>query len=205
MVWLPLLASAYVAEVSPVAVAAMLYVPFVPLAVKVDDVACPVAPVVWVHEYACGLELHAANVALAPLLGAVKVTTTPDTPLPYASVAVATSWLVNALLTVADWLAPDVAVNVVALAGLTEKAAEVPVMRPWVAVRVVVCGVVEGDRGRVVDAAGEGQRRLTRGAAGLGRVGRGGVRVGRAGRAGEGDALGAGEARRRVGVGVVAR
>ncbi len=73
-----------------------------PLAVKVDDVACPFAPVVWVHEYACGLALHAAKVALAPLLGAAKVTATPDTPLPYASVAVATSLLVNAALTVAD-------------------------------------------------------------------------------------------------------
>ncbi len=35
-------------------------------------------------------------------------------------------------------MAPDVAVSVVALAGLTVKAAELPVMRPWVAVSAVV-------------------------------------------------------------------
>ena len=50
IVWLPLLFSAYVAEMGPVAVAEMLYAPFVPLAVKDYDVACPFAPVVWAHE-----------------------------------------------------------------------------------------------------------------------------------------------------------
>ena len=44
---------------------------------EVEDVACPFVPVVAVHEYACGLNVQAANVALAPLLGAVKVTATP--------------------------------------------------------------------------------------------------------------------------------
>ncbi len=57
--------------------------------------------------------------------------------MPNESVAVATSLFVNAALVVADWLAPDVATNVVAAAGLTVKFADVPATRPWVAVSVV--------------------------------------------------------------------
>jgi hypothetical protein len=91
-----------------------------------------------VHEYVCKLELHAAKVALAPLLGAAKVTATPETGLPYASVAVATSFVANALLTLADWLAPVVAANVAAGAALTVKRLDVPLTLPEVILSVVL-------------------------------------------------------------------
>ena len=50
------------------------------------------------------------NVPLAPEAGAVKVTLAPETGLPLASVTVATSGLLNALLTWALWPPPDVGV-----------------------------------------------------------------------------------------------
>ena len=76
------------------------------------------------------------------MFGAAKVTLTPETVLPSESVAVATSLLVKAALTVADWLAPEVAVSAAAAPALTVKLAEVPVIRPWVAASVVVCASV---------------------------------------------------------------
>src|SRR5947199_234788 len=47
------------------------------------------------------------NVALAPEPGAAKVTVAPGTRLPKASRTVATSGLVNAVLTVALWPEPE--------------------------------------------------------------------------------------------------
>jgi hypothetical protein len=69
---------------TPVALPTTLYVPVVALAVIVDDVACPLAPVVATHEYVWGFEVQpaAAKVSDAPDAGPAKVTETPWTPLP---------------------------------------------------------------------------------------------------------------------------
>ncbi len=59
----------------------------------------------------CGFEVQAAKVSLAPLAGPAKVTVTLGTGLPKASVTVATSGLAKAVLTVALWPDPEVAVS----------------------------------------------------------------------------------------------
>jgi hypothetical protein len=83
------------AEVAPVALATTLYgPPAVEFAVKVADVATPLAFVVAVFT-------PPANVPLAPLAGAVNVTKTPLTGLFPASVTVATKGAANAVLIVA--------------------------------------------------------------------------------------------------------
>ena len=89
------------AEVAPAALATTLYgPPTVAFAVKVEDVATPLPFVVAVVEV-----VPFANVPLAPLLGAVNVTTTPLTGLLLASIAVATSGAPKAVLIGA--LCPD--------------------------------------------------------------------------------------------------
>ena len=98
--------------VPTLAVAVALYVPAVPFAVTVDEVALPSEPVVVEHALAVDPELLqvlalALYVALAPLPGTVNVTDTPETGLPYASFTIATSGLAKAVLTVADWPEPD--------------------------------------------------------------------------------------------------
>jgi hypothetical protein len=97
------------ADVAPVALATTLYgPPAVAFAVNVADVATPLAFVVAVFT-------PPANVPLAPLVGAVNVTTTPLTGLFPASLTVACSGTANVVLTVVLCGAPPVAVT---LAGL---------------------------------------------------------------------------------------
>src|SRR5258708_15655674 len=80
------------AEVAPEALAVTLYgPPAVAFAVNVADVATP-------PEFVVAVLTPPANVPLAPLAGAVKVTTTPLTGLFPASVAVATNGALNAVL-----------------------------------------------------------------------------------------------------------
>ena len=87
------------ADVAPVALATTLYgPPAVALAVNVADVATPLAFVVAVFS-------PPAKVPLAPLVGAVNVTTTPLTGLFPASVTVATKGAPKAVLIAA--LCPD--------------------------------------------------------------------------------------------------
>jgi len=89
---------------TPDTVAATLYgPPTVAFAVNVADVATPLAFVVAVFT-------PPANVPLAPLPGAVNVTTTPFTGLFAASLTVATNGAANAVLTVALCGVPLVAV-----------------------------------------------------------------------------------------------
>jgi hypothetical protein len=109
------------AELAPEVLAVTLYgPPAVALAVNVADVATPLAFVVAVF-------IPPANVPLAPLAGAVKVTTTPLTGLFPASVAVATNGALNAVLIAA--LCPEPLVAVIFAAGpavlVSEKVAEV--------------------------------------------------------------------------------
>src|SRR5690242_21918958 len=86
------------AEVAPGTLATTLYgPPAVPFAVNVVDVATPLALLTAVFV--------PVNVPLAPLGGAVNVTTTPLTGLFPASVTVATKGAPNAVLIVA--LCPD--------------------------------------------------------------------------------------------------
>ena len=92
------------AEVAPVALATTLYgPPAVALAVNVFEVATPLAFVVAV--------LPPVNVPPAPLAGGVNVTTTPLTGFPPLSVTVATNAAANAVLIVALWPEPLVAVT----------------------------------------------------------------------------------------------
>jgi hypothetical protein len=98
------------AEVAPVVLATTLYGPAVEFAVNVADVATPLAFVVAVFT-------PAANVPLAPLPGAINVTTTPLTGLLPASVTVATNGAVNAVLIVA--LCPEPLVVVTFAGGPT--------------------------------------------------------------------------------------
>ena len=83
---------------------------------KVSELARPVALVVAVHEATAVPPVArqvppfvvARKVPLAPVAaGAVKVTVAPETGLPKVSVTWARSGFVKAVLTVADWLAPD--------------------------------------------------------------------------------------------------
>jgi hypothetical protein len=72
----------------------------VPLAVKVGDVATPVADVATVAD----VKPVPANVPLAPMDGAANVTESPMIGLPRESVTVAFNAEVNAWLTNPDWL-----------------------------------------------------------------------------------------------------
>ena len=85
-----------------------MYAPDVPLAVKVVDVATPLASVVAVVVFVS----VPAKVPLAPVAGAVNVTTTPLTGCEPLSSTVATSGAANAVLMVAVWGVPLVAVIV---------------------------------------------------------------------------------------------
>src|SRR5260221_8529655 len=88
---------------TPVTEAVTLYgPPTVPLAVKTAAVATPCALVTAVLT-------PPANVPLAPLVGAVKVTVTPFTGLLEESFTVACSCVANAVLIVALWGVPAVA------------------------------------------------------------------------------------------------
>jgi hypothetical protein len=78
-------------------------------AVNAVAVACPVLVLV-----AVVLALELANVPDAPLDGAVNVTETPATGLPWASLTIATSWFAKAVCTVADWPEPDATLTVLA-------------------------------------------------------------------------------------------
>lgn len=62
---------------------------------------------------AVAVALPPANVPLAPVEGAVKVTVAPDTPLPFVSFTVACSVAANAVLTVVVCGVPAVAVMLV--------------------------------------------------------------------------------------------
>jgi hypothetical protein len=109
------------AEVAPVALATTLYgPPAVAFAVKVADVATPLALVVAVFT-------PPANVPLAPLAGGVNVTSTPLTGLFPASVTVATRGAANAVLIVAFCPEPLVAVTFAAAPTVfvSEKSADV--------------------------------------------------------------------------------
>jgi hypothetical protein len=79
------------------------------LAVRVEDVAFPLESVVTEHVLVGVLDVQPeeAKVALAPLLGAVKVTETPDTGFPSESRTIATSPLENDVLTVAFCPEPE--------------------------------------------------------------------------------------------------
>src|SRR5216683_2852713 len=99
------------AEVAPVALATTLYgPPTVAFAVNVAEVATPLALLVAVFT-------PPAKVPLAPLPGAVNVTTTPLTGLFPASVTVATKSAVNAVLIAA--LCPEPLVTTTLAAGPT--------------------------------------------------------------------------------------
>ncbi len=99
------------AEVAPVALATTLYgPPAVAFAVNVAEVATPLALLVAVFT-------PPAKVPLAPLPGAVNVTTTPLTGLFPASVTVATKGAANAVLIAA--LCPDPLVTTTLAAGPT--------------------------------------------------------------------------------------
>jgi hypothetical protein len=81
--------------------------------VKVWEVARPEALVV-----SLSVAVPPANVPDAPEPGAVKVTETPGTALPYVSLTVAFSALLNAVLIAVDCPDPAVAVTVAAAPGL---------------------------------------------------------------------------------------
>ena len=83
--------------------------PGVPLAVKADEVASPLALVT-----AVVVAVELAKVPEAPVPGAVKVTVAPGTGLPKPSLTKATSGLVKAVPTVADWPEPETMVTVAA-------------------------------------------------------------------------------------------
>jgi hypothetical protein len=82
---------------TPGTVAMMAYVPAVPFALKLGDVASPFPSVVAVAV----VDVVSENVALAPVAGAVKVTTKPLTGTPLL-VTVATRAAPNAPFT--EWL-----------------------------------------------------------------------------------------------------
>ena len=82
---------------TPAAVAVTVSAPDVPLAVKVVEVAKPLALVVSVS-----VAVPFANVPLAPVAGAVNVTTAPLTGFLPLSTTVATSGAGNAVLIGAD-------------------------------------------------------------------------------------------------------
>src|ERR1700730_8944667 len=97
------------ADVAPVALATTLYgPPAVAFAVNTAEVAIPLAFVVAVFS-------PPAKLPLAPLVGAVNVTSTPLTGLFPASVTVATKGAVNAVLI--DALCPEPLVATTLAAG----------------------------------------------------------------------------------------
>ncbi len=65
------------------------------------------------------MQPEAAKVSLAPLEGPEKVTEAPETGLLKLSTTKATSGLVNAALTVADWLEPETIEIVAGAAAVT--------------------------------------------------------------------------------------
>ena len=95
----------------------------VAFAVNVDEVASPLVLVVATQSYDGGWPVQEAeaNVPLAPLDGAAKVTETPDTGLPFVSVTSASNGLANAVLPAADWLEPDTIAIVVGVPATTVK------------------------------------------------------------------------------------
>jgi hypothetical protein len=93
-----------VVAVTPVTMAVTTSAPIVPLAVKVDEVATPLALVVSVSEF----DEFEANVPLAPVAGAVKTTKAPLTGEP-PIITVATSGAANAVLSAALCGVPPVA------------------------------------------------------------------------------------------------
>ena len=95
-------------------------------------------PVVTVHEEVGVFTVHPedANVSLAPVVGPANLTATPETLLPLASVAVATSGLAKAPPITRDCPEPDVAVSVVAVPAVMETVLELAeVMPPLVALK----------------------------------------------------------------------
>src|SRR5262249_46462927 len=97
----------FVGEPTPAADAVTEYVPAVPFAMKTAAVATPDAFVVAVFT-------PPANVPLAPLPGAAKVTVTPLTPLPKESLTVACNCVANAVLIEALCGVPAVALMLAA-------------------------------------------------------------------------------------------
>jgi hypothetical protein len=93
-----------VAAVTPATLAVTTSAPIVPFAVNVDDVATPVASVVSVSVF----DVVVANVPLAPVAGAVKITNAPLTGDP-PIVTVATNGAENAVLSAAVCGVPLVA------------------------------------------------------------------------------------------------
>lgn len=91
---------------TPTTVAATLYEPTAAFAVNAGEVATPEALVV-----AVAVVPPPANVPLAPLLGAVKVTETPPTRLPPASLTVADKGKPKVVPICALWPLPPVAVT----------------------------------------------------------------------------------------------
>ena len=96
-------------------------------AVKVSELARPVALVVAVHEATAVPPVarqvpplvEAKTVPLAPVVaGAVKVTVAPETGLPKESVTSATNGLVKAVLTVVVWAPPEETAMVAAVPAL---------------------------------------------------------------------------------------
>jgi hypothetical protein len=99
-----LVSEKFAGVVTPATVAATVYgPPAVLLAVNTTEVATPLAFVVAVFT-------PPAKVPLAPLVGGVNVTTTPFTGLFAASRTVACNWAAKAVLMVALWGVPAVAV-----------------------------------------------------------------------------------------------
>jgi len=90
--------------------------PTVAFAVKVDAVATPLEFVLSVSVFAPLLKAP-----LAPEAGAVKVTETPLTGLPSLSLTVASSAVPKAVPTVADCVAPALAVIDAGLAAVLER------------------------------------------------------------------------------------
>jgi hypothetical protein len=93
-----------VVAMTPATEAVTVSAPMIPLAVKVEEVATPLALVVSASVF---VELD-ANVPLAPVAGAVKTTNAPLNGCP-PSVTVATSGPANAVLSCALWGDPLVA------------------------------------------------------------------------------------------------
>ena len=85
--------SVKLADVAPAALAVTVYVPVVPVALKLSELAMPAALVTAVHEVLAVPEARqgppvpfAANLPVAPFVGVENVTVTPDTGLPLESV-----------------------------------------------------------------------------------------------------------------------
>jgi len=99
-----LVSEKFAGAATPATVAVTVYDPAVAFAVKTVAVATPL-------EFVVAVLTPPANVPLAPLEGAVNVTTAPLTGLLPASFTVAWNCVANAALMVADWGVPAVAVT----------------------------------------------------------------------------------------------